>query len=63
MNIDDFAEILKIGESINTEFKSWNKVSDMKKVTGKPIVSGKDELNDNPRARSAKLRVIEKKRY
>lgn len=31
MNIDDFAEILKIGESINTEFKSWNKVSDMKK--------------------------------
>lgn len=31
MNIDNFAEILKIGESINTEFKSWNKVSDMKK--------------------------------
>ncbi len=31
MNIDDFAEILKIGESINTEFKSWNKASDMKK--------------------------------
>lgn len=31
MNIDDFTEILKIGESINTEFKSWNKVSDMKK--------------------------------
>lgn len=31
MNIDDFAEILKIGESISTEFKSWNKVSDMKK--------------------------------
>ena len=31
MNIDDFAEILKIGESIDTEFKSWNKVSDMKK--------------------------------
>ena len=30
-NIDDFVEILKIGESINTEFKSWNKVSDMKK--------------------------------
>lgn len=31
MNIDDFVEILKIGESINTEFKSWNKVSYMKK--------------------------------
>ena len=30
-NVDDCAEILKIGELINTEFKSWNKVSDMKK--------------------------------
>ena len=38
------------------------KVSDMVKVTGKPIVSGKSELEDNARARSAKLRVIEKKR-
>ncbi len=38
------------------------RVSDVVKVTGKPIVSGKKELEDNPRARSAKLRVIEKKR-
>ncbi len=38
------------------------KVTDMVKVTGKPIVSTKDELEDNPRARSAKLRIIEKKR-
>lgn len=38
------------------------KVTDMVKVTGKPIVSGKEELEANPRARSAKLRVIEKKR-
>ncbi len=38
------------------------KVTDMKKVTGKPIVSGEAELKNNPRARSAKLRVIEKKR-
>lgn len=37
------------------------KVSDAVKVTGKPIVSQKCELEDNPRARSAKLRVIEKK--
>lgn len=37
------------------------KVSDVVKVTGKPIVSGEDELENNPRARSAKLRVIEKK--
>ena len=37
------------------------KTADVVKVTGKPIVSGKDELSNNPRARSAKLRVIEKK--
>lgn len=29
-------------------------------LTRKPIVSGAEELNDNPRARSAKLRVAEK---
>ena len=32
----------------------------MKLITRKPIVSGDEELNDNPRARSAKLRVAEK---
>ena len=37
------------------------KVSDAVKVTGKPITAGESELADNPRARSAKLRVIEKK--
>lgn len=36
------------------------KVPDVKKVTGKPVVPGKEELEANPRARSAKLRVIEK---
>ncbi|MBQ0079822.1 MAG: 16S rRNA (cytosine(1402)-N(4))-methyltransferase RsmH [Eubacterium sp.] len=39
------------------------KKSDVKKVTGKPIVSCEQELEENPRARSAKLRVIEKKKY
>lgn len=29
-------------------------------VGRKPIVSGEEELNENPRARSAKLRVAEK---
>jgi len=37
------------------------KVADVKKVTGKPIEAGKSELEDNPRARSAKLRIIQKK--
>ncbi len=34
--------------------------ADIKKVTGKPITAGEEELEENPRARSAKLRVIEK---
>ncbi len=34
---------------------------DVKKITGKPILPSEDELENNPRARSAKLRVIEKK--
>ncbi|MCR5034996.1 MAG: 16S rRNA (cytosine(1402)-N(4))-methyltransferase RsmH [Clostridia bacterium] len=37
------------------------KVSDAVKVTGKPITAGEEELEKNPRARSAKLRVIGKK--
>ncbi len=37
------------------------KVADVKKVSGKPILPSAKELEDNPRARSAKLRVIEKK--
>ena len=37
------------------------KVADVVKVTGKPITADVEELEENPRARSAKLRVIEKK--
>ncbi len=36
------------------------KVADIKKITKKPIVPSKEELESNPRARSAKLRVAEK---
>lgn len=32
----------------------------VKLITRKPIVSGEEELSENPRARSAKLRVAEK---
>lgn len=37
------------------------RVADIAKITGKPVVCGKEELELNPRARSAKLRVIEKR--
>lgn len=37
------------------------KVSDARKVTGKPIAPSDEELEVNPRSRSAKLRVIEKR--
>lgn len=36
------------------------RVADVKKVTGKPIAPSESELEINPRARSAKLRVLEK---
>lgn len=36
------------------------KVADVKKITRKPLVASKEELEFNPRSRSAKLRVIEK---
>lgn len=37
------------------------KEADVRKVTGKPIIPSAEERERNPRARSAKLRVIEKK--
>ncbi|MBR0373235.1 MAG: 16S rRNA (cytosine(1402)-N(4))-methyltransferase RsmH [Mogibacterium sp.] len=36
------------------------KVADVRKVTGKPVIPSQEEIEQNPRARSAKLRVIEK---
>ena len=38
------------------------KKADVKKISGKPLLPTPQELEMNPRARSAKLRVIEKKR-
>ncbi|HPF18878.1 MAG TPA: 16S rRNA (cytosine(1402)-N(4))-methyltransferase RsmH [Anaerovoracaceae bacterium] len=37
------------------------KTTDIKKITGKPVTASAREIEDNPRARSAKLRVIEKR--
>lgn len=37
------------------------KTTDVNKVLGKPITASPEELESNPRARSAKLRVIEKR--
>ncbi len=37
------------------------RLTDVKKVTGKPVLPGKQELEENPRSRSAKLRTIEKR--
>ena len=36
------------------------KKADIKKITGKPVTASRQELECNPRARSAKLRVAEK---
>ena len=36
------------------------KVADIKKITRKPLAASPEELENNPRSRSAKLRVIEK---
>ena len=38
------------------------KVADIRKVSGKPILPSDEEIEVNPRSRSAKLRVAEKKR-
>lgn len=36
------------------------RVSQGKVITGKPILPGEEELNENPRSKSAKLRIFEK---
>ncbi|MEJ6950943.1 16S rRNA (cytosine(1402)-N(4))-methyltransferase RsmH [Natronospora cellulosivora (SeqCode)] len=38
-----------------------DKEAKIKIITRKPVIAGEDELDENPRARSAKLRVAEKK--
>ena len=41
-------------------FAAWEKSGAGQRITRKPMVPSADELKENPRARSAKLRVIQK---
>ncbi len=41
-------------------FAQWEKTNTGVRINKKPITPSSEEINDNPRARSAKLRVIEK---
>ncbi len=46
---------------VKQKFKSLSENPEYNLVTKKPIVPSSNELEDNPRARSSKLRIIEKK--
>jgi 16S rRNA (cytosine1402-N4)-methyltransferase len=41
-------------------FASWEKAGEGKRITKKPLIPSFEEVSENPRARSAKLRVIQK---
>lgn len=45
---------------VKRTFRKWEEEGVGKLVNRKPIVSTEEEVKDNPRARSAKLRVVEK---
>jgi 16S rRNA (cytosine1402-N4)-methyltransferase len=45
---------------VKQRFAAWEKAGVGRRVTKKPIVPTSEELRENPRARSAKLRIIEK---
>lgn len=47
---------------VKQAFRAWREEGRVVAVTKKPIVAGEAEIERNPRARSAKLRVIEKAR-
>lgn len=45
---------------IKNFFRDKAKEDELKVITKKPIVAGEDEMRENPRSRSAKLRIAEK---
>ncbi len=45
---------------VKQTFKQWEEAGEGKRVTKKPIAPSAGEIAENPRARSAKLRVIQK---
>ena len=47
-------------EQQENPFSQEEQTNDLKVITRKPIIAGKEEININPRSRSAKLRVAER---
>jgi len=45
---------------VKQTFKHWEEAGEGKRITKKPLSPSPEEIAENPRARSAKLRVIEK---
>ena len=45
---------------VKQTFKQWEEAGEGKRITKKPLTPSPEEIAGNPRARSAKLRVIEK---
>ena len=45
---------------VKQTFKKWEEAGEGKRITRKPIVASEEERKENPRSRSAKLRVIQK---
>ena len=47
-------------EPVPNPFINTEPVNELKSITKKPIIPGEEEMKQNPRSRSAKLRVVEK---
>ena len=45
---------------VKYQFRAWAQAGKARRVTKKPVVASEEERLENPRSRSAKLRVVEK---